>query len=379
MIPEEAAAVVLAAGYSRRMGFFKPLRKIRGKSPLERIFSSLGETGIREILVVTGHNREETEEEISRLGGKSAFNPRFSQGMFTSVQAGIASLASSARAFFLLPADIPLVRSSTLRLLLAKGSPDNIVYPVFLGKRGHPPLIGASFIHAILSYDGEGGLRKFLESREEWSENIPVADEGILLDMDTPSDFQKITRRARRLSIPSSGECRALFDMARTPPGVIGHCEKVASVALSLAFALPEDHRPNIPLLHRAALLHDLCRTEPDHDLAGSALLILSGFSEVAKIAAGHKDLPPNAGAEASLLYLADKLVQDTSLVSLRKRKKIMLGRYDGDPGAQRAIRHRFARALRIQRRLERLAGVPLPDPMGETSPYGHRTFIDVK
>ncbi len=351
------------------MGFFKPLRKIRGRSPLQRIFSSLTRAGVREIIFVTGHRRDETEAEISRLGGKAVFNPRFSQGMFTSVQAGVASLSSGARAFFLLPADIPLVRPSTLRLLLEKGSGDRIVTPVFFGEKGHPPLIGTSFIPSILSYGGEGGLRKILESRKEWGDDIPVADEGILLDMDTPSDYGMILRRSRRLSIPSRKECRALFGLARTPAGVVAHSEKVAAVALRLAFALPRTRRPDIPLLHRAALLHDLCRTESDHIRAASALLTLSGFRKVARTAEGHKDLPPFASPEASLLFLADKIVENASLLSLEKRKKSMLERYAENPEARTAIGRRYARARRIQRRLERLAGAPLKDLVGRDEP----------
>ncbi|MEA4879967.1 MAG: NTP transferase domain-containing protein, partial [Synergistaceae bacterium] len=119
---KQAAAVVLAAGYSRRMGFFKPLRKIRGRTPLQRIFSSLRESGVEEIIVVTGHRRGATEEAVARLGVRPVFNSRFSQGMFTSVQAGVASLSSRAGFFFLLPADIPLVRPSTLSLLLRRGA-----------------------------------------------------------------------------------------------------------------------------------------------------------------------------------------------------------------------------------------------------------------
>ena len=363
MIAEQAAAVVLAAGYSHRMGFFKPLRKIRGKSPLQRIFSSLRESGICEIVVVTGHRREETEEAVSLLGGKSVFNHRFSQGMFTSVQAGVASLSTRPRAFFLLPADIPLVRPSTLQLLLKKGTSDRIVYPVFLTERGHPPLIGTSFIPSILNYGGEGGLRKFLESRNEWADDFPVADEGILLDMDTPSDYERIVRRSRKLSIPSRKECSALFDLARTPERVKAHSEKVAAVALILAFALPKIHRPDIDLLHRAALLHDLCKTEPDHVRTGSALLTICGFPKVADTVKGHKDLPLFAPAEASLLFLADKLVDDVLVVPLQKRKRIMLDRYCGDLPAQKAIRRRYARALRIQRRVERLGVEPVWTP----------------
>ncbi|NLB83973.1 MAG: NTP transferase domain-containing protein, partial [Synergistaceae bacterium] len=349
MIARQVAAVVLAAGYSQRMGFFKPLRKIRGRSPLQRIFSSLTEAGIREIIVVTGHRRKETEEAVSHLGGKTVFNLRFSQGMFTSVQAGIAALSSHARAFFLLPADIPLVRPSTLRLLLKRGAFDRIIYPVFLAERGHPPLIGTSFIPSILSYGGDGGLRKILESRNEWAEDLSVADEGVLLDMDTPADYERIVRHSRKLSIPSRRECRALFDLAGTPERVMAHSEKVAAVALGLAFTLPKTHRPIIELLQKAALLHDLCRTEPEHSRTGSALFFTSGFPRVAKTMEGHKDLPPFASTEASLLYLADKLVQNTSLIPLEKRKKIMLDRYSGDLPAQTAIRRRYARAMRIQ------------------------------
>lgn len=316
--------------------------------------------------MVTGHRRGETEEAVARLGGRSVFNSRFSQGMFTSIQAGVASLSSRAGFFFLLPADIPLVRPSTLSLLLRRGAPDRIVYPVFLTKRGHPPLIGTSFIPSILSYGGDGGLRRFLESRNEWAEDLPVADGGILMDMDTPGDYEKILRRSRRLSIPSRKECRALFDLAGTPERIKAHSEKVASLSLNLAFALPEVYRPDMELLHRASLLHDLCKTEPDHVRAGSALLSTSGFPEVAKTAEGHMDLPPFASPEASLLFLADKLIWDIYFTPLEKRKKIMLRRFGGDLSAQKAIRRRFARALRIQRRVERLAGAPVRELAGE-------------
>ncbi|GAB1486439.1 hypothetical protein MASR2M79_14890 [Aminivibrio sp.] len=43
-----------------------------------------------------------------------------------------------------------------------------------------------------------------------------------------------------------------------------------------------------------------------------------------------------------------------------------MLRRFGGDLSAQKAIRRRFARALRIQRRVERLAGAPVRELAGE-------------
>ena len=366
MKPSEISAVILAAGYSSRMGFFKPLSMLDGRVALEWAVRSVTGAGIGDVVVVTGFRREETEICAARAGARPIFNPRFSEGMFSSVQTGAASLSSSSRAFFLLPADIPTVRPATVRLLARYASFRGIAYPLFQGERGHPPLIGASFIPHILNYTGEGGLKRFLEMREKSAVDLAVADEGVLMDMDEPEDFEKMCLRAEKIHFPSPAERQVLFSIAGTPGEVVAHSAKVASVALRLAGALPLKAGVDRGLLENACLLHDICRTLPEHDEAGKIFLEVCGFHAVAAIASCHMDIPPRSAPEAKLLYLADKLVRGTALVPVAERKRSAMAKYGDNPNAGANIRKRFARARRIVRWIEKKAGKRIGDILGE-------------
>jgi len=366
MKPSEISAVILAAGYSSRMGFFKPLSALDGLTALEWAVRSMSEAGIGDVVVVTGFRREETENCAARAGARPVFNPRFSEGMFSSVQTGAASLSSSSRAFFLLPADIPTVRPATVRLLARYAYFRGITYPLFRGERGHPPLIGASFIPHILNYSGEGGFRRFLEMREKSAIDLAVADEGVLLDMDEPEDFERMRLRAKRIHIPSPAERQSLFTIAGTPEEVLAHSEKVASVALKLARALKGRAGADRDLLECACLLHDICKALPEHDAAGKVFLEVCGFPAVAAVASCHMNLPPRAAPEAKLLYLADKLVRGSFVVPLAERKRLAMEKFGDDRDARSNIGKRFARARRIVRWIEREAGKKIADILGE-------------
>ncbi len=359
----DVAAVILAAGYSSRMGFFKPIAALNGVSALERILRSMSESGVQDVLVVTGFRGDEVALLAQRSGARAVFNPRFAEGMFTSVQAGVAALPPSVGAFFLLPVDIPTVRASTMRMMLQHASSGGVLHPVFRGVRGHPPLIGASLVPQILNFSGSGGLRAFFDAWKAWTLEIRVADEGVLMDMDTPEDYDRLCRRSRSLRVPSKQERLALFDIAGTPRRVRRHCEATASVCLAIGIALKQRGiRVDLPLLHGAALLHDICKHLPDHVRAGEAFLGFHGFPVLAGIVACHRDLPSSPRNEAAILHLADKIVSDTSIVSLDDRKKSMRSRYGTDKDAWSVVRERYADARRTIRRIERSTGRSLED-----------------
>jgi len=354
------SAVILAAGFSRRMGFFKPLAGLDGRTAIERSITSAKAAGISEIVVVTGYKRETLEPVILRNGAKPVFNSRFPEGMYSSVQSGAASLSPASRAFLILPADCAAVRPSTIRLLAARASYRGITHPVFLGERGHPPAIGASFIPHILTFEGEGGLQGFLETRGSSATDLPVADEGILMDMDTPEDLLQIRQKLNSLSIPSEREIRALFEIAETPEKVIAHSRMVSEAAEALANGVAGKLHFSISLVRAAALLHDVCRTMGNHHSAAEVFLESWGFTAMARIAAVHMDLPPRAFPEAAIVFLADKMVMGDRIVSLSERKKRTLEKYGNDPEAQGNIRRRFARARRVCRMIERTSGSPV-------------------
>jgi hypothetical protein len=215
--------------------------------------------------------------------------------MFSSVRAGVKTLAADVGAFFVHPVDIPLVRPHTLATLVeaVDGHPAPVVYPVFDDRRGHPPLINGALKDAILSHDGGGGLRALLHRFDRPALDVPVADEGVLLDLDTPDDFQRLSTRLATSDCLTEDECRVLMEKVhRLPKPVINHCRQVACVAATLARAVNGsgggvDH----PLIQSAARVHDVARLDDNHAAAGACLLNKMGFPAMADIVAVHMDI----------------------------------------------------------------------------------------
>lgn len=190
------SALVLAAGYSSRMGAFKPLLPLGETTVIEKAVSSFLAAGIQDIRVVVGHRADEVIPVLDRLGVKSIINGHYSRGMYSSVTAGVRSFEPEVQAVFLLPGDNPLVKPQTILELIKfyKESEAGIIYPCFKGLRGHPPLISARYIKSILAWNQPGGLRVLLSNYARDALKVEVADQGVVLDMDNPTDYQKVLK-----------------------------------------------------------------------------------------------------------------------------------------------------------------------------------------
>ncbi len=189
--------LVLAAGQSRRMGDFKPLLPLRGRTVIENTVDCLLDAGVETVVVVLGHRAGEIE---ACLRGRYAdgrvrfaYNRRYAEtDMLASVREGL-TILPPCRAFFLLPGDMPLISSDTCQAL-ACAMPEgegSIVFPLLDGRRAHPPLIGAGFIEAICTYDGPDGMRGFWRGQEKNILTVPVSDSGCAQDLDTPEQYQR--------------------------------------------------------------------------------------------------------------------------------------------------------------------------------------------
>ncbi|HZE20743.1 MAG TPA: nucleotidyltransferase family protein [Desulfobaccales bacterium] len=193
------AALILAAGYSARMGAFKPLLPLGQATFLEEAARRFRAAGVEDIRVVTGHRAEALSPVLKKLGVREVFNPNYSRGMFASVRAGVQSLEPNVTAFFLLPVDIPLVSPRSLADLLQafRQRQARIIYPCFQGLRGHPPLISSACV-ANLPPDPPGGLRAYLSRYHDEALNLEVQDEAVLLDCDTPENYRRLQAYASR-------------------------------------------------------------------------------------------------------------------------------------------------------------------------------------
>lgn len=197
------AAVVLAAGFSRRMERFKPLLSIGDETITDRVISIFLQNDV-DVYLVVGWQQDELRAGIKAQKVYIVENPDFHQDMITSVQAGLRSLGSGYEAFFVMPVDIPLVRYSTIQRLIetAQKQPGKLIYPVFGKTRGHPPLIPTSIIPDILGSQKDGGLKAILSAYENIALEVRVPDSNIIFDVDTPEDYKALLERFQHYEIP---------------------------------------------------------------------------------------------------------------------------------------------------------------------------------
>ena len=360
----QRSAIILAAGYSRRMRRFKPLLTLGKRTVLERVVSLYRSAGVTDIRVVTGFRSQTIRSALTSLPVAVVHNPAHDEGMFASVLAGINTLAPGVSSFFVHPVDIPLVRPHTLAMLMDAFDrlPSPVAYPVFDDKRGHPPLVDGALKAAILSHGGDGGLGALLRRFDATALDVQVADEGVLLDADTPDDFQRLETRLATSDRLTEDECRMLMEKVCKLPGpLIHHCHRVACVATALARAVNDRSGAlDVHLVQSAARVHDVARMEINHAAAGAHLLHAMGFPAMAALVAIHMDIRPSQDSpldEAQIVYLADKLVAGTTLVSLKQRFDAKLKKYGHDPKASAEIDQRQRVALTIQSKVEQLSG----------------------
>ena len=360
------SGLILAAGLSERMGECKALMPMARNSALEVIVTRMRAAGVESITIVTGWHEEAIRREALRLGCDTAFNPAYKTGMFSSVVTGVKALKDSSDAFFLLPVDIPLVKTATYRAMIdafseGYGTPE-VIYPAFMGERGHPPLIGRELIGPILDWHGRNGLGGLLGERAR-SIDVPTADRAVLLDMDTQNDYKALLLYCMDEKIPDEDECAELLVIARTPKKVTRHTKAVADCAARLAEALAASGvKVNGKLLRSACLLHDIAKGEKDHEAQGARWLRERGYSKVADLVAAHKDLPAkmikaSSVSEAEILYLSDKITDGEVISTLQNRMFRVENRFAPKSEALAAAKRRIKQASEIQKKIEKITG----------------------
>lgn len=342
-------------------GPFKPLLPIGNTPVLERCIRMFRSAGVDDIICVTGHHHDRLSGLLKRLEVRERVNHQYEEGMFSSVKAGANALDSDCAAFFVLPVDIPLVRPATVqRLLGAWKEGDNcLLYPVFKGMRGHPPLIPAIYGSELFHWQGDGGLRAYLEQYENKAVEIPVADACMLMDMDTPEDYCRIKRIYAGYGIPGEDECRALMtDVLGVDKAIIRHCRAVAEVAAAMGKEINDSGgKLNLDLIASGALLHDLARDQSRHAAEGAWQLRSMGFPEVADIVAVHMDISTHKStgvpvSEAEVVFLADKLLKESKRVTLEERFAPKMKKYGDHPEAAAAIGRCYTDAINIQKKI---------------------------
>jgi molybdenum cofactor cytidylyltransferase len=189
------AAVVLAAGRSRRMGAFKPLLPFGSeKTVAESCVGNLIAAGVGEIVVVVGHRAEELRARLSHLPVRFALNDAAGSEMGVSVARGVEQISSEASAVLIAPADHPAVPPEVVGELIEahRRGGARLVVPEWQGRGGHPVLISLDFREELLRLDEARGLRGLFEAHRDEVRRLAVGSPFVARDLDTWEDYRAL-------------------------------------------------------------------------------------------------------------------------------------------------------------------------------------------
>lgn len=185
------AAIVLAAGRSTRMGERnKLLLDLHGKPMIARTVAAIEGTATP-IIVVTGHDADAVAQVLKTARVTIVHNPRYADGMATSLKAGLGALPLDADGVLICLGDMPAVTSAAIGQLIAAFNPTEgraIVVPIYQGKRGNPVLFAHSFVDEMRTAEGDVGARALLSAHADAVYEVET-DAGVLADADTPAAF----------------------------------------------------------------------------------------------------------------------------------------------------------------------------------------------
>jgi molybdenum cofactor cytidylyltransferase len=200
-LPARTAAIVPAAGLSRRMGSCKQLLPLGDRPAIARCLEILVSSGLKEIMVVLRPGAGEVMAAVRAFPVTILPNMDPGGDMASSVRVGLRALPPEVTGVFIAPADHPLVTVETyLKLMhLHREAQDSILIPTHEGQKGHPTLFPLILLEELTRLPT---LRHVVQAHLDRVLQVAVPDRGVVLDMDTPEDYRDLQREfdlARKL------------------------------------------------------------------------------------------------------------------------------------------------------------------------------------
>ena len=206
MSQSSLVAIIPAAGLSRRMGQPKLLLPWRGDTVIGHLVRELQAANVSQIFVVIRSSDDSLAKAVIKTGATPVLPPVDPPDMRSSVEWGLQAAyglldnpihLDATSGWLLIPADHPIVSHQTIEALRAAWQPGQrqILVPTYSGRRGHPTLFSANFVSDVNQIPLDCGLNWVLKQHAASIIEIPVADPGILVDLDTPEDYQALLAR----------------------------------------------------------------------------------------------------------------------------------------------------------------------------------------
>ena len=188
------AAIILAAGESRRMGFPKALLPYRTDTFLDTLIG-LFESRCQPVIVVLGAGADLIRSCVQR-SATFVVNPDYTRGMTTSLQCGLRAVPPDVEGVLFTLVDHPAVASSTIDALLAPPGPEGtplLRVPRYGTDRGHPIWFSRDLIQEFLAIPEGGAANEVVHRHRPETQFLDLDDPGIVADIDDPEAYRQLT------------------------------------------------------------------------------------------------------------------------------------------------------------------------------------------
>ena len=186
-------AIILASGFSRRMGRNKLLLKYRGKSMIEHTIEIILQCGFSEVILVA------REEEIIEIGNRNGLkvikNENAVKGISESIKLGVMH-AKQTDGYMFFTADQPFLDKATVKELTAEFTEDSayIIVPRYEERRGSPVTFPCRFKEDFLKLQGDVGGKVIINKNLEKVKYVEIQDGRNLFDIDTKENYDYILK-----------------------------------------------------------------------------------------------------------------------------------------------------------------------------------------
>ena len=190
------AAIILAAGESSRMGTPKALLPFKDSTFLESILLKVRKAKYNNIIIVLGQHYGRICRSIPIKQDHDVIrNPNPEKGQLSSLQLALKNVKDEAQGVLIVLVDHPLVSQVTYQIIYehACAQPDAIIIPVYKNRKGHPVYFARKFFNALIQAPLNQGARYVVHNNKSSVVEIPVEDEGIIMDIDTREQYNKIS------------------------------------------------------------------------------------------------------------------------------------------------------------------------------------------
>ena len=189
------SAIILAAGGSSRFGAHKLLAELAGEPVVAQTVGAVCAAGFGDTIVVTGAEHDALSAALSAMPCRLVHGADWNEGISASIRAGVSAFPNKREGLFLFLGDMPLVPLPLCEeLALLAASSGYAARPLLGDVPGHPVAFMADAVTDLMALTGDEGAGSLLRGAGTKLAYLPTADEGAILDVDTPADLAAAER-----------------------------------------------------------------------------------------------------------------------------------------------------------------------------------------